>query len=149
MKRWAVVPLLALIGVLVALCRGPAEIPPITEDCVARRYVKEFTEPDGVPRAGLVAPDGNAEVFTTDGWFGPWHTVWLREGWMSWKRILRYREIDPGSGPSVDAYWSADGRAVWIHGAASATDPELVGRASSIRIIYSLDDGVAWYLGPD
>ena len=120
----------------------------------AARYVEEFQRTEqvypGGARDGANSPDGKAAVELK--WepgiplFGDsCHSVWLSKSGAR-VRILRLMEGDPGSGSSFGFAWSHDSRAVFVSGSYSGFNCSLTSRGKRLRVIYTLEDGVAWEL---
>jgi len=138
-------PAAALLALCVAGCGQRPEMHPVTEDCPAHRYLEEFRD---APSSSItpVHPQGAAEAYLEEGG-GPafssyWHTVWVKLSSGEEKRVLTFREGDPGSGPSVSLEWSRDGQALFVRGWHGGINGGSDG--GDVRVIYTLVDGRAW-----
>jgi hypothetical protein len=58
--------------------------------------------------------------------------------------LLTARDGDPGSGVSLRWAWSSDSRAVFLYGWHSGIDCPDSPQPGSLRIVYTVADGVAW-----
>ncbi len=148
---------LLLVGVLVAAYRRPpsALVREITAGSPASRYVADFRRAEKSYSGGDAprAPDGHASVEIAQEPGIPvlndsCHSVWLVPASGAKSRIISLLEGDPGSGPSFGLAWSADSKAVFLYGRHSGFNCPWHIYSRDLRVIYTLEDGVAWELSP-
>lgn len=76
------------------------------------------------------------------------HSVWLEPEKGPRLRILRLLEADPGSGSSFGLAWSSDSKALFLSGSHSGLNCTSPSNSQALRVIYTVEDGVAWELAP-
>ena len=148
---------LLLGGVLAAASRRPptAAVRSITAASAASRYMEEFRKAEKAYPGGdvLRAPNGHASVELARETGLPilndaCHSAWLVPAAGTKRRIISVLEGDPGSGTSFGLAWSADSRAVFLYGRHSGFNCPWHIYSRDLRVIYTLEDGVAWELPP-
>ena len=156
-RRVLVATTLLLVGVLAAASRRPpaALVRAITAESAASPYVAEFRRAEKSYPGGDAprAPNGRASVEIAQEPGIPvlndsCHSVWLVPTAGARLRIISLLEGDPGSGTSFGMSWSADSKAVFLYGRHSGFNCPWHIYSRDLRVIYTLEDGVAWELPP-
>lgn len=141
---------------------GPKSLVQIGAENSGRKYLSEFlaaerrypeygrdSSPRAWPPSGARAPDGAAwltleEPKGTVSGRDSCRSVWLTTLDGRKRHLVTARDMDPGSGISLRWAWSSDSKAVFLYGEHSGIDCPERQQPGSLRIVYTVADGVAW-----